>query len=507
MESKDLRNIKPVAKNKSKRVLLINPKKKKSYFSFPHNGLAILATILKKRGHEVLIVDYAFLFKRKNSDISYLMKDFKPDVIGISIYTPNEHEAIQLLSSVRQADQFIPIMLGGPHATLYYETLKEDKSIDYIVRGEAELQIIDLVENAKREKKPKIIETDKLVDLGDLPFPDYTTFLGWESIIVYPLMTSRGCPNICSFCASFGLSRRWRARKPEECIEELELAKKVLPPFKVIIFDDNPTVDKKRFNKFLDLYSKKIRLELAIVNTRADGIDDTFLTLLKKCGVNWIAIGVEHAHPEVFKLINKGETLQQIEEACKLIKKRGLQLALSFVIGLPGDNLERTKESIRFFKKMKADDVSLNHITPFRYTAVRKWYEEHDSKIYNELDFSATPLLSFECEKPVVETDDFSIWEREKAFYLFIFAIADPRLKLSKLPKIFRVAKKYNLYSEFIFWIPKGILTSLKQNKKYLKRGFQIYRREGFIYLFRRFIDYRKKTNILKNTYEQEATQ
>jgi anaerobic magnesium-protoporphyrin IX monomethyl ester cyclase len=317
--------------------------------------------------------------------------------------------------------------------------------------------------------------------------------------MVYPIMTSRGCPNQCSFCASFGLSRKWRPRKPEECIEELELAKKNLPPFKVIIFDDNPTVDKKRFYRFLELYHKKIKRELFIVNTRADGIDDTFLTLLKKCGVDWIAIGVEHAHPEVYKLINKGESLQQIENACKLIKKHKLELCLSFVVGLPGDNLERTKESIKFYKKMKADQVSLNHITPFRHTAARKWFEEHNSKIYNEIDFSATPMLSFECEKPVVDTPDFSIWEREKAFYLFILKIADQRLQLRKMSKIFRIAKKYNLYREFIFWLPNGILTSLKQNKKYLKKGFLICRREGFVYLLKRYLDLMKKKNIYKN--------
>ena len=64
------------------------------------------------------------------------------------------------------------------------------------------------------------------------------------------------------------------------------------------------------------------------------------LILLKKCRCKGIAIGVEHAHPEVFKLVNKGETLKQIWDACKLIKKHKMELALTFIIGLPKDNLE-----------------------------------------------------------------------------------------------------------------------------------------------------------------------
>jgi len=229
-------------------------------------------------------------------------------------------------------------------------------------------------------------------------------------------MTSRGCPNQCSFCASFGLSRKSRARKVEECIKELEKAKEEISPhLKFVVFDDNPTVIKTRFNKFLDLYVKKIKSELSIVNTRADGIDDEFLVLLKRCKVSVISIGVEHAHPEVYNLINKGETLEQIEKACKLIKKHRIKLAVSFVIGLPKDNIERTRESIRFCKRVKADIFSINQICPYKGTRARDLFEQSNARIYNEVGFDAQHVTTFECEEPIVETPDFTKEEKKKS--------------------------------------------------------------------------------------------
>jgi radical SAM superfamily enzyme YgiQ (UPF0313 family) len=488
MKSSELKNIAPAAKKK--KILLINPKRRNVRFTFPHNGLATLAAILKKRGHDVLVVDYAFLFEDQKTDISFFINKFKPDIIGISIYTPNANEGNEILSRVYEISPETPLMVGGPHATLYTHLFEKDKRIDYIFRGEAELAIIKIVESAKKEKSPKIVESKEIV-------------YKWQSMTNYPIMTSRGCPNQCSFCASAGLSyRRWRPREPEACIRELELAQKdISPNLKFIVFDDNPTVDKKRFCKFLDLYSKKIKAELVIVNTRADGIDDTLLGLLKKCRVGLILIGVEHAHPEVFKLINKGETLEQIEKACKLVKKYKLRLAISFIIGLPGDNLERMRVCIEFAKRVKADQYSINQICPYRYSRARQWFEENNAKLYNEVGYDAQPLTRFECETPIVETPDFTRKEREKAFYMFLFGVADQRLKLKELPKILSIAKKYSLYPEFFSWLPYGILTELKTQRKLIEGALSIYRNYGFVYLIKRYAIFRKQERIYK-TYK-----
>ena len=491
MKSSELRKIKKVILKKKKKILLISPKKKNYLGSnFPHNGLAVLAGILKKRGHDVLVVDYSFLHGNA-PDISFFIDKLKPDIVGVSIYAFTADSADGIISKIYDTDPRLPIMVGGPFPTLYSDILKKNKKIDYIFIGEAELTLLDVVEKAKKNKISQIIQTSELLNLNDIPPPDYKAFYRWESIRHYPIMTSRGCPHKCSFCSGIDFTpRTWRFRNNEECIKELEDAKReIYPLLDVFVFDDCPTAWKKKFYEFLELYAKRVKSKLIVINTRADQIDDIFLGLLKKANCSGICLGVEHAHPEVFKLVNKGETLEQIETACKLVKKQGMDLALSFIIGLPGDNLQRTKVSINFLKRMGAKNWTINLIIPYRGTVVREWFEKNGRILRSEIGAANDNLEYFECEEPYVETPDFSSWERKKAYYTFSFKAVDIMFKIKKIKKIFSIANKYGLYNEFFYWLPRGFLKNLLHKKTSFMYALEIYKKEGFNELIRRYLN------------------
>ena len=199
MKFKELKNLKNLKKTKNiKRILLANPRRITCSVNIPHMGLAILASILKKRGHEVLVIDYQLIHTAP--DISFFINKFKPDVVGVSIVTANTNEAKELIQNIRKINKKIPLLVGGPHATLYPENLEKDKNIDYIVLGEAEPVIVELIEKAKKENKPKIIPQKEIVDPNKVPYADYKAFYRWKEIRSYPIMTSRGCPYNCSFC-------------------------------------------------------------------------------------------------------------------------------------------------------------------------------------------------------------------------------------------------------------------------------------------------------------------
>jgi radical SAM superfamily enzyme YgiQ (UPF0313 family) len=276
--------------------------------------------------------------------------------------------------------------------------------------------------------------------------------------------------------------RVWRQRDPEDCIQELELAKKELSPnLRFVVFDDCPTVNKERFNEFLRLYIKRINCERSIVNTRADCINDEMLDLMKQCPVRFLTIGVEHGNPEVFKLVNKNETFEQIEEACRLIKKHGIRLGVSFIIGLPLDNYERTKDSINLYKKLKAEQLFLNEFIPYKATAAREWFENNNGIITGEF------VQRNEYQHPLewgtdilVETKDFTAFERQKAYYMFLFEVAEPRLKMRYIFKIINIAWKYNLTHEFITWLLYGVWVSLKDTVRKLGIAFYVFRKTGF---------------------------
>jgi radical SAM superfamily enzyme YgiQ (UPF0313 family) len=478
MKSKDLRNIKKIAKKKRKKILFVNPKRGTVVSRVPHMGIAILASILKKRGHEVYVVDYNLIPNAPH--ISFFINRFKPDVIGVSIYTANTKEADKIIEVVNRITPKIPLLVGGPHPTLYYDETAKDKRIDYILTGESELIIIDVVENAKKEKNPRIIQTKEIVEPDDVPYPEYKVFYKWEYIRGYSIMTSRGCPYRCSFCPVISISGKfWRKREPENCIKEIEYAMKTISPnLHILIQDDNPLVDKERFYKFLRLYAERVKLRLSVTNIRADDVSDELLMLLKKANCNEIGLGVEHAHPEVFKMINKGESLEKIENAAKLVNKHKMLLSLCFVIGLPGDNLERIKASIRFAQKLKPDSIYWNTVMPYRSTQVREWFEKH-GKLYNEIGHTSLAEGDFRANEPVVETPDFTREERIKAHYMCLFETLDGKLKLSKLPQIFAEASKYGLYREFFYWLPRGIIKSFKNKARLLRKAHAYSKREG----------------------------
>src|SRR3989344_5233817 len=328
MKSEDLRNIKKVSKEKRKKVLLVSCARP-TYMTglMPHVGLGVLSGILTKRGHEVLVADY--LLSEDAPSIAHFINNFKPDIIGFSAYSWSMEKVKEKISEARKVLDKIPIIIGGPHASMIPQDLLNDKRIDYIVLREGELVIIDLVENGKRQKAPKIIEAKEFVNLNDVPLPNYKTFYKWESVTSYPIYTSKGCPYNCSYCSADVLGKRiWRKKSPEKCIQELKEAKKIFKKdFRVFVIDDEPMIDKKNFIEFLKLYLKsKLGMRLDVYNVRADNVTEELLILLKKCGSTSFSIAVEHVDKEVMDLVNKRESLEDIEKAIRLVKKHGFRL-------------------------------------------------------------------------------------------------------------------------------------------------------------------------------------
>ena len=231
----------------NKKVLFFNAKREKCESDSPHLGLGMLAAVLKQAGNEVLVVDYQF--QPNAPSPKSIIQNFKPDVIGITLYTATMKEAEKIIQQVTKFNK--PIIVGGPHATLYYKELV--KIANYIIiEKKPEKIIVETVKNANIDVKGQIIRSEP-PDPKILPFPDFKTFLGYEDIFIYPLLTSRGCSYNCSFCAVRLVStRKWRSQKIEDCIDELIQAKKVLKNMgSVIIYDDNAMFRKNHIKNFL----------------------------------------------------------------------------------------------------------------------------------------------------------------------------------------------------------------------------------------------------------------
>lgn len=403
------------------KVLFVRVKKATDFVSVPHLGLGILTSILEEHGHDVTVFDQLLFVKGRGKmpDLNTVIRDFKPDVIGFSVYNATYYES---MSAVRLASSFgVPIILGGPYASIYPELCEiENQWIDYIVCKEAERVVVDLVENACIQDTGVIVVEGEPADLDTIPIPDFTRFLNWENIREYPLSTSRGCPFGCSFCAvKHIVPKGWRSRSVEACLDEIEQAVFRYPRLDAVkVVDDCPTFNPERFKAFLAGFAERgFDLEMRIDNIRADAIDKEMVSLAKRANTKTICIGVEHGNETVFNAIGKSESLDEIRRAACLIKNGGLKLNTCFIIGLPYDSLERTSDSIRLAKELEADSVIWNLAHPMEKTKMLDLFREQGAKIGDIRGYSSWEFGTLKLKEPVVETKDFTGEERKKAYF------------------------------------------------------------------------------------------
>ncbi len=446
------------------RVLFVHPHRESvRAHGLPHVGLALLASILRNEGYDVLVVDY--MIAPGAPSLTHFLGSFSPDVVGISTYTAILSKAFKLIGLINDYNPKIPIIVGGPHATLYAEDFLRDGRVSYIVRGEAEEKIGEIISSAVKEKAPKIIDCQP-IDVKNLLFPDFTCFYSFENIRDYPLSTSRGCPYRCSFCAVSSLTPGYRSREIDVCCLEITKARTLLPDLKsVSVTDDNSGVGRGRFRDFLLRYIERIDLPLGFAYIRGDSIDGEVLTLLKRAKTKSVCIAIEHAHPEVYKHINKGEELKDIIKAARLVREYGLILELCFIIGLPYDTFERTKCNIELAKRLKAATIFWNMLVPYKGTAARDWFLKN-GRLLGETD--KTSYVDYSCfydDEPAAETKDMTAEERKKAYFYAMLETNNYVLRvqdvLKDIPKLFIAAHMYGLYKTVInnllfqiLWLP-----------------------------------------------------
>jgi len=322
-----------------------------------------------------------------------------------------------IIDSIRKENNDIPIFLGGPHASCYYEDLIKDQRIDYVAAGEAENIISDSMALAKREPSPRVLTSDTLPDVDEIPIPDYSGFYGIEDLEVYPLMSSRGCPYRCTFCAVGTVnSKKWRPRSISGCIDELKTVRALFPKVKdIVVWDDNFTLDIARGKRMLREYKETgLAYKIRPANIRADRIDEELLSLLKSVGCHEVQFGVESGDEEVFKNTEKGENLDDIRRAAKLVKKHNMKLFVSFIVGLPGDNIRNTLKSARFANELKADVCYWNMLVAYKGTGVYNYFKKNGTVLDSRIPLTRVSG-HFEA-MPNASSPDFTVKERKAAF-------------------------------------------------------------------------------------------
>jgi len=360
------------------------------------------------------------------------MKEFNPDIIGISVKTATAKISKQIMSHIKDKT----IIAGGIHIALEGEKYLTETAADIGIVGEGELifkSVIDALKSPTPEKNlakikgiyyktnNKINFTGRapfIEDLDGLPFPDYSVFdsVKFKGGIMeeYPLLSSRGCPYNCKYCSMFNvMGKKFRYHSPEHVINELKHAKEKYKISKFSVLDDNFTFDTDRAIKICNLL---IKANLGLTwythsGVRADRLTQKLLHKMKQSGCIQIWLGVESVDEKVFDTIDKGEKFLSIVNAIKMAKKAQLKVNAFFIIGLPKSTLKSDLKSVKFAKEMGISGWWFMFV-PFPHTDFWNWAQENASILDSGGLIHDTNEI-----KPVIETKEYSKSDRIKAFY------------------------------------------------------------------------------------------
>lgn len=407
------------------KVLLINPNYREVYkyvskeatMISPPMGLAYLASYLRENKIDVKILD-ACALNLDNNQIVEEIKNYNPNFVGITAATNTINLAYKIANSI--SDFNCEVVVGGAHTSILPErTLEECENIDIVVVGEGEDTLLEIVsgKNLKEIKSIGYRDRGKIKinprrepreDLDNLPIPAYDLLpmdKYWSpGIRKYPfatIVTSRGCPFNCVFCVNHLVSsKKFRYRSSENVLKEIDFLVKEYGIREINILDDNFTLLPGRVKEICrGLIERKYDLILKTGNgIRADKVDEEMISLMKQAGFYLLAFGIESGNERILKIVDKGESLEQIENAIKLCKKYKILTEGFFIFGNLGEDESTMQDTINFAKKLDLDIAQFQVFIPFpgsRYYDEIKTNGEIFSKNWEDYNAFDKPIFRY----------------------------------------------------------------------------------------------------------------
>jgi anaerobic magnesium-protoporphyrin IX monomethyl ester cyclase len=399
------------------------------YLLYPNTGLGYIAQMLSQKGYEYDIVDM-----RLGYSLGYLIKKMKvysPDIIGISMRTPEYTKQYKMIAKIKESFPKALICVGGDHVNLMRErTLNECPEVDFAIVYEGEKTFLNLLENIDNPEKVKGLifrrngdvkntgEAEFEKDLDNLPFPRYE-HLDLKS---YPnkelgIVSSRGCPYRCIFCveASKNTRRLYRARSPVNVVDEIEYW--VDKGYKKFDFSE-PMFNLKK-DRVIGICDEIERRGLKNLNLatrsglRADATDKEVLVRMKSVGFSAISFGVEGGNDKMLDIIKKSEKMADIEKAISDACELEFDVMLTFLIGLPHETEDDIKDAIKLSYKYPINAVFFNNVVPIPGSELYDWIEEN--KYFVEFpDEYLDSVWRKKQNTPLFETPELSAKKRKK---------------------------------------------------------------------------------------------
>jgi len=404
------------------------------YSRFTPLGLGTMTAHLRREGFDATLVNLSAWSWPK---AARFFAAERPDIVGVSAFTFNRHEAMRVAALARAANPRCLVLAGGPHAThMPHHLLDHYPQIDLVVRGEGEETMLAIaraaaagtivrpdlgmapaigrdLEGTGPQGGPHAIagltyrasdgcrdtlDRPPVKDLDTLPHPAADPHLvGVEAESQFEfVITSRGCPAACTFCSSPEFwGRGLRFRSAAHMLEEVRLLREKHGVVYLSIRDDTFTAHRQRVLDFCRMLEESGIDLLWDCQSRVNIVDEERLVAMRRAGCTHIQYGVESGSPRMLQRLNKGIGVDEIRRAAALTRKVGLGLSIYLITGIDGETDEDLASTVRLIEEIRPHDGLVSPLTVYPGTGLHQ-----------------------EAKRRLGLGDDFWIRSREEAFFV-----------------------------------------------------------------------------------------
>lgn len=402
-------------------------------------GIYYLASYLRKNGYDVRVCD-AEAEKLTLEDILYIIQDYRPSAVGIGSTTVAFHRALELANAVKTLSGDLTVVLGGPHVTSNSDHALSFSAFDYGVIGEGEITFLELLNAlsagasvgnipgiAFRNAAGQVVKTtprEYIRDLDTLPFPAYDLVKdfalyapppsNYRTLPVMNIITSRGCPNDCTFCDRNIFGKKYRERSAQNVFDEIRFLHENFHVRELAFVDDTFLINKERVIALFDMIRQAGLNFPWTCMARINNVTYDFLRYLRDNGCWNIAFGIESSDEGILKVIRKNITPERVRVVTDWCHELNIETKGFFIVGHPTETIETIDKTIDFATSLKLDAVVVTINTPI--PGSQQYAEAHQ---YGTLD--TTDWAKFNYWRPVFVPFGLSqeiLLKKQEEFYL-----------------------------------------------------------------------------------------
>lgn len=436
-------------------------------------GLLYIAAVLEKEGYEVSLIDSPcegyenviedgdyVTYGLNYNQIREKIERENPDAVGIAcFFSYNENKVYQLCKLVKSVNGGIITITGGIHPSYYpKEMLEKCKELDLVIMKEGEYRLLKFLnalnagesyeqqEGIAFRKGGEVVvnpATSYITNLDEIPFParhlqDMEKYIKVGKFTnpfsrkkrVGRVLTTRGCPYNCCFCAGSQFCGNIRFRSVENVIQEMRFLKEKYDIEEIQFLDDNLTVNKKRV---MELF-RRMKEEFDFVWCTPGGVmmkllDEEMLKAMAECGCYQLTFSPETGSQRVLnEIIHKPFNLNAVKPLVDIAHKYDIDIHANFIVGLPGETREELMQTFDFAKEAGFDSTTFFIAVPCAGTELyeicksRGWLREDNSTA----DYKHANIMIGKHEKEYVmspeemqelvdrKTKEFNEWNQKR---------------------------------------------------------------------------------------------